>query len=87
MSSSGGHYQVAVLGGGLAGSGASIALRSAGFSVATLESTWYQGQRYGETLPGAVVRPLSRLGVWESFCSLGHEPAPTITSLWGSDSS
>src|SRR5258708_18536801 len=40
--------------------------------------------RFGETLPGSVIRPLAQLGVLEPFRASGHEAAPGITSIWGS---
>lgn len=79
------HFDVVVLGGGPAGTSSAIALRGAGLSVAILEGTRYECIRFGETLPGAVVRPLARLGVWETFLAANHQPAHTIKSVWSSD--
>lgn len=75
--------EVAVLGGGPAGMAAALALAREGFSVAVLERTDYDAPRLGETLPPWVIRPLARLGVWETFLRAGHQPAPGIISEWG----
>jgi flavin-dependent dehydrogenase len=76
---------VVVLGGGPAGAACAIALARRGASVAVLERTRYEAPRVGETLPPAVARPLSGLGVWERFRAAGHQPAPGFVVAWGSD--
>lgn len=79
-------YDVVVLGGGPAGTAAALALMHNGFSVAVLERTHYEeAPRIGETLPPAIVRPLTQLGVWEAFLAAGHRAAPGIVSIWGGD--
>lgn len=75
---------VVVLGGGPAGMSAALALAREGFSVAAFERTNYDAQRLGETLPPWIIRPLARLGVWETFLAAEHQQAPTIISDWGS---
>jgi flavin-dependent dehydrogenase len=82
---SGDHYEVVILGGGPAGCSAAIALARAGLHVAVLESGWYDRPHFGETFPGAIVRPLAKLNVWESFLAAGHETAPAIASVWGEE--
>lgn len=79
------HYDVVVIGGGPAGAAIAIALRHAGFSVAVLEAAAPGKMRFGETLAGSVIRPLSQLGVWELFLTSRHQPAPAINSVWGSE--
>src|SRR5258708_7549451 len=76
-------YDVIVLGGGPSGASASIALARVGFSVALLERNHFDDMRVGETLPGEIVRQLSRLGVWPSFLTAHHKPSPGTVSIWG----
>lgn len=76
---------VVVLGGGPAGTSAALRLTHAGFSVAIVERSWYETPRVGETLPGSVVKPLARLGVWNEFLAAGHHAAPGIVAIWGHD--
>jgi len=75
---------VAVIGGGPAGAIVSLELARRGWSVALLESTAFQGGRYGETLPPEINPVLRELGLWEAFQSLGPMDAPGIVSAWGS---
>ena len=76
---------VVVLGGGPAGAAAAITLARGGHSVAVLEKSHYEEPRIGETLPPSARLPLADLGVWESFLSAGHLPAPGVASAWGED--
>lgn len=75
-------YDVVVLGGGPSGAAAAMELSRAGLSVALLERTHYEGSRVGETLPGHVIRPLARLGLWEAFLKEGHESSASILAIW-----
>ena len=75
---------VAIMGGGPAGSAAALSLAKAGLSVALFERTNYDTERIGETLPPEVCVPLQRLGVWEQFKTAGHLESPGIVSCWGS---
>lgn len=77
-------FDVAVVGGGPAGTSAACALAKAGARVLLLERTRYDAVRFGETLPGACKLPLGRLGAWERFASAGHRRAPCVLSAWGS---
>src|SRR5258708_7209641 len=74
---------VAVLGGGPSGAAEAIALSHMGFSVALLERSRLATTHVGETLPGEIIRPLTRLGVWTSFRAASHKPSPGTISIWG----
>jgi flavin-dependent dehydrogenase len=75
---------VAIIGGGPAGSAAAIVLARAGFCVALIERTTYDLERIGETFPPEICVPLQQLGVWEEFARAGHVQSPGIVSCWGS---
>ncbi len=76
-------YDIAILGGGPAGTAAAIALARYGRSVVVLERSQYDRVRIGETLPPIARVPLTQLGVWERFIAEGHAPSPGILSAWG----
>ncbi len=75
---------VAVLGGGPAGSVVSLCLALRGWRVALFEATDFKAPRYGETLPPEVNPVLRELGLWDAFQSLSPIEAPGIISAWGS---
>lgn len=77
------HYDVIVIGGGVAGAVAALQAARAGRSVALLETSRATPRKVGETLcPDA--RPLLQsLGLWTEFIAAGHLPAPGIASSWG----
>jgi flavin-dependent dehydrogenase len=75
---------VAIIGGGPAGSAAALTLAQAGLCVTLFERTIYGAARIGETLPPEICLPLQRLGVWEQFKRAGHLASPGIVSCWGS---
>lgn len=77
-------YQVAIVGGGPAGSSAAITLSQLGYDVVLIESSHYQSVRVGETLPPSVQPILYHLGVWEGFKSLKFKPSFGTKSAWGS---
>ncbi|MBN8228569.1 NAD(P)/FAD-dependent oxidoreductase [Corallococcus macrosporus] len=80
-------YDVAVLGGGPAGTALALALRrSAGLSVALFERSTYAHAHLGETLPPDSRRLLSQLGVWEAFARQGHVRSMGSCSRWGNSS-
>jgi flavin-dependent dehydrogenase len=76
-------FDVAVIGGGPAGTATAILLARAGFSILVLEGTNYQRPRRGETLPPTIAKRLRQLGVFDCFLSQGFLPAAGIVSAWG----
>lgn len=79
------NVDVAVLGGGPAGTATALALRQRGLSVAVIEKSSYDGIRIGETLPPRIQPLLVKLGVWDQFLADNHLPAPGIRSAWGQE--
>ena len=76
------HYDVAIVGAGPAGAAAALALVRKGLSVAVLSrprTAWH----VGETVPPSIVRPLSRLGLWNVFLEDRHSEALGIVAAWG----
>ena len=76
-------YDVAVIGGGPAGTTASNRLARLGRSVVLLESSSYDSPRVGETLPPSICPILINLGIWESFQSLDPVRSYGTQSIWG----
>lgn len=74
---------VAVLGGGTAGSAAAIALAGTGASVAVLDRPPSRGPRVGDVLPPAALPLLEELGVRDDLARGGHLPSHGNRSLWG----
>lgn len=74
---------VAVIGGGIAGCSAAIALQRAGRPVLVLEGAPEAVAPIGETLPSAAKPLLRELGVWDAFTGDGHLPSAGTVSLWG----
>ena len=77
------HVDVAIAGGGLAGSTAAAMLGRAGLTVTLLERSTYADWRAGETLPPAIRPLLQDLGVWDRFLATRPVCAPGIVSVWG----
>jgi len=75
---------VAIVGGGVAGSTTAMLLARRGLSAVVLERSTYQNLRIGETLPPITQEILTRLGVWERFLSDGHAPSFGTCAAWGS---
>jgi flavin-dependent dehydrogenase len=73
---------VAVVGSGPAGAAIAIALARKGLSVAVLSRS-RTGPAIGETVPPSIIRPLARLGLWESFLAAGHAQADGTVVAWG----
>jgi len=76
-------YDVAIIGGGPAGTATALALGRSGLSALLLESSQYDRARIGETLPPRGRVPLTQLGVWDRFLSEDHRPSPANVSAWG----
>ena len=77
--------QIGIVGGGVAGCAAAIALARVGCPVVVFERTEYQQTRIGETLPPRARVLLEELGVWEHFGRDGHSPASGSLAAWGSE--
>lgn len=76
---------IVIIGGGPAGTSAAIELRRLGFSVTVVERSKYDAAGIGETLPPAIVQPLTRLGVWRAFLDQKPIPSHAIRGAWGGD--
>lgn len=76
---------VAVIGGGPAGSATAMALSKSGLRVAIVERQAAPKLRVGETLAPDVRPVLQTLGVWKEFLAAGHIRSVGNRSLWGSD--
>lgn len=75
---------VAIIGAGPAGCATAIALARRGISdVALFEAGATDGPRIGETIPGAALPLLSRLGLMERFTARGHLLSRGSTAIWG----
>src|SRR4051812_18404995 len=76
-------YDVAVAGGGPAGSTVALCLARAGRRVALFEATDFDQDRYGETLPPEINPLLRHLDLWDAFQALQPVPGPGVVSIWG----
>lgn len=77
---------LAIVGGGPAGCAVALTLAQRGVrDVAVFDAGRPADFRIGESLPGAALPLLRRLGVWEGFAQAGHLAAEGSTSLWGKD--
>jgi flavin-dependent dehydrogenase len=76
-------FDVLVIGGGPAGATVALCLARQGCSVALLEATAYESQRYGETLPPEINPVLRELGLLDAFRALSPLEAPGMVSVWG----
>jgi flavin-dependent dehydrogenase len=74
---------VAVLGGGPAGTATALTLSRKGYSVVVAEPSDYRKARIGEMLPPAARPLLVSLGVWDRFLAENHSPSFAIRSAWG----
>jgi len=79
------NYDVAIIGGGAAGSAAALTLLKQGVSsLCIIEPSDFSNVRIGDTIPPDTNLLLSELGVRDAFLSQGHLPAYGSHSLWGS---
>ncbi len=76
-------FDAAVVGGGPAGSTVALSLARRGWSVCLFESTAFDGERYGETLPPEINPLLRELGMFDQFRALAPLESPGIVSVWG----
>jgi len=78
-------FDVAIVGGGPAGSATALALRAhaPSLSVALIETSRYESPRIGETLPPPARQMLEHLGVWEAFRAQGHREVFGTRAVWG----
>jgi flavin-dependent dehydrogenase len=76
---------VAVLGGGPAGTALALQMINRGYSAIVIERSDYCQDRVGETLPPAVQPLLTKIGVWDQFLAAKHSPSFGIRSAWGQD--
>src|SRR5258708_767718 len=74
---------VAIVGGGPAGSAAARWRALGGASVALIERSSFQAPRIGESLAPAVQPELAALGVWREFQALDPLPSFGTRSHWG----
>lgn len=80
------HYQIAIIGGGPAGSACALALIQKGLhDILIIESGEYDQFRIGENIPPESRRFFRSLGIYESFLAEAHEPCYGSCSYWGSD--
>ena len=76
-------FDVAVVGGGPAGSTTARRLASHGCRVALIDSSSFDSPRVGESLVPSVQPLLRELGVWPEFLTLGPLPSHGTRSIWG----
>jgi flavin-dependent dehydrogenase len=76
-------FDVAVLGGGPAGTASAIKLARLGRKVVVIEQSAYDSPRIGETLPPHIKPILYELGVWHSFMAANPVQSNGIKSSWG----
>ncbi|HSV61971.1 MAG TPA: tryptophan 7-halogenase [Chthoniobacterales bacterium] len=77
---------VAVIGGGPAGTAAALTLRRySSLRVAVLERGDYSRPRIGEAVGPGLQPLLAYLGLWERFVAAGHRRAQGTAAAWGSD--
>ena len=78
------NYDAIIFGGGPAGAAAALALARKSFSVGLLAKPRH-APPVGETVPPEIIRPLSHLGLWETFRAADHAAAPGTVVIWGDE--
>jgi len=78
------NFDVAVIGGGPAGTSLAISLEQKGLKVLVAERSGYQGWRAGEILSPKAIIPLSKLEIMDALKSTPHIASQAIHALWGS---
>jgi flavin-dependent dehydrogenase len=77
--------EVAVIGGGVAGCAAALALATNGVrNVRIFEASRARAPRVGESIPPDTRTLLQRLGIWEQFLEQAHEKCLGSCSVWSS---
>jgi flavin-dependent dehydrogenase len=78
-------FDVAIVGGGPAGSATALSLQAhaPSLSVVLIEASDFDACRIGETLPPPVRTILEHLQVWKDFCALGSREVFGTTAAWG----
>jgi flavin-dependent dehydrogenase len=81
-------FDVAIAGGGPAGSATALSLRDhyPSLSIVLIEACGYEAVRIGETLPPPARAILEHLGVWETFQKQNHREVHGTAAVWGSAS-
>lgn len=79
------HFDVAIIGGGPAGSAAAIVLARAGRRVLMIEKGSQPAFKVGESLPPGALSLLNKLQVQERFVADGHLVSYGNHSAWGSN--
>lgn len=77
-------FDIAIIGGGPAGSVTGLCLARLGWRVAILEASAFEGERPGETLPPEINPVLRELGLVESFHECAPIESPGVVSSWAS---
>ena len=75
---------VAIIGGGVAGSAAAVTLADRGLAVALITPGVMPAERIGESLSPAANPLLRELGLSNAFAAAAHRPANATYSAWGS---
>src|ERR1041384_3481115 len=78
-------FDVAIVGGGPAGSATALSLRAhaPSLSVVLIEASDFNASRIGETLPPPVRTILEHLQVWKDFCALSAREVFGSNPGWG----
>ena len=79
------YFDVAIAGGGPAGSMAARTLAGLGRNVVLLDASQFSVPRIGETMAPTVTNLLKKQGVWELFTGDGHLPSWGSRSAWGTE--
>lgn len=75
---------IAIIGAGPAGCATAITLARHGIrDVAMFDAAPAPAERIGETIPGAALPLISRLGLMDRFTARGHLPSLGSTAIWG----